>query len=209
MYVSVIILVLILVVFTYVLLANESREHSFGKFFGIIIFGTFTNYSMETNSTNHAFGVGETLGDNYSEFANVQNINYENDLPYVTEYVSSLLSGNNTVVVNGMMVATNTQATDLQFSASGGIENRLEIKPIQRYDTTFLDMEGSSGNTTVGFHTKNLDYHGQYISLIIGNVIKSRDGQIVFVIDVKGNKGDYQLVFVHGPLNIYGWHGNY
>ena len=45
MSVSAIIMVLILVVFTYVLLTNESREHNFEKFFGIITFGIFANYS--------------------------------------------------------------------------------------------------------------------------------------------------------------------
>ena len=156
-----------------------------------------------------AYGVKEPSMISYSEFVDVQSTDYKNDLPYVAEYVNSLLTGNDTLVVNGMIVLASSLPTDLQFTPSGGSENRLEITPISRYNTIFFNMEGNSGNKTVGFDANNLDYHGQYISLIIGNVTKSRSGQIIFVFDVKGNKGDYTVVFVHGPLKIHGWYNNY
>jgi hypothetical protein len=49
---------------------------------------------------------------------------------------------------------------------------------------------GSTGKDAGGFVSNDLDYHGRYIWLIIGNVTKpsSKDFQISFVFSVTGCK---------------------
>jgi hypothetical protein len=71
-------------------------------------------------------------------------------------------------------------------------------------------IEGSTGNKTViGFGSQVFDYRGKYISLIIGNAVKSpRDLPIEFIFRIKSIDDEHhRLVFVHGPTT-QGWRNN-
>src|SRR2546428_3394852 len=165
----------VLIILSYLLLADDRVEHNLASSVGIS-FGTTPHHSAISNQS-YTFGIDAPAASNYSTSTGVQNIDYSTDLPYVTEYVNLPISASNSLVVDGMMVLINSVTTDLHFKAAGGTQNGLVIEQINRYNTTFFNMVGTSGFTYVGFFTNNLNYAGQYISLISGNVYKSGKGQ--------------------------------
>ncbi len=136
--------------------------------------------------------------------------NYASEFPYITHHVASLLN-ETTLVHNGMIILKNASQSELGFKTWGGTENTLVLNTTYKNGLIpLVRMAGSTGRDYGGFLSNNLDYRGRYISLIIGNVVKSSDHdfQVSFVIDIIAAKSDYHLIFVHGPLSVQGWIGN-
>lgn len=88
-----------------------------------------------------------------------------------------------------------------------GPTNSLRIGPITRGGVSFWRVEGSSGTENAGFSTVNTSSSEPIASLVVGEIFKSRDGQVSFLFILRGLTGEYNLVFVHGPLVDRGWVG--
>jgi hypothetical protein len=146
--------------------------------------------------------VNKNLGNAYAK-----NLNYgNNDLPYLLEHVNSLENGS-VYVQNGLIILDKSKPTNLQFAPWGQI-NTLQMGNITKYDSNFYIITGTSGNASSGFASQNLNYQGNYVSLMVGNIQKSQPSQTAFSISVTGKNGNYFLIFVNGPLSTIGWRGN-
>jgi hypothetical protein len=132
--------------------------------------------------------------------------NGNNDSPYILEHVNSLENGG-VYVQNGLIILANSQPTNLQFAPWGPI-NTLQISNITRYNSNFYMINGTGGNASSGFASSNLNYQGNYVSLMVGDIQKSQVSQTAFSIGVTGKNGNYFLIFVNGPLSTIGWRGN-
>ncbi len=86
-----------------------------------------------------------------------------------------------------------------------GTETKLDL---QKINNSALRIQGSTGKTSSGFTSQNLDYEGKYITLNIGNLVKSPlASHISFSFDVKGLFKDYRLIYTNGPIAA-GWVNN-
>src|SRR5437879_4229328 len=197
-----------LIILSSIFLSNVTFTDGSDKSDMSVQFGIKPNHSSTIMQFGSLNAVGATLENGGFRFAYAQEIRHDNnDLPYVSEYENSTLNKTD-YIPDGMVILANSIPTDLKLIPAGGQDNSLSIEKINRYNTSVYNMKGTTGYNTVGFFTKNLGYKGEYVSLMIGNVTKSRDAQISFSFDIKGKNGNYTLVFVHGPLRIHGWDGN-
>jgi len=132
---------------------------------------------------------------------------YDKNLPYLSHLQSSLLS-KSSFVEDGIILLRNSTETYLGFKP-WGTGNSLVIKTVNKAEMPFFRIYGMSGNAPTGFESQQLNYRGKYISIIVGNAMKSsNNSQISFVFSVKGIHRNYYLIFVHGSLSIEGWRGN-
>jgi hypothetical protein len=103
-----------------------------------------------------------------------------------------------------------------RFLPWGGKENDLTISTNSIANNVLSGgfiINGTASNKASGFSSYQ-NYNGKYISLIIGKLAKKSrdpatgDPQVSFDFYIKGQKGDYQLMFVNGRLNQEGWKNN-
>ena len=102
------------------------------------------------------------------------------------------------------------------FLPWGGKENHLTISTNPTVHAVVFGgfiINGTTNNKPSGFSSYQ-NYNGKYIGLSIGNLTKKSrdpetgDPQVSFDFYIKGEKGDYQLMFVNGRLNQEGWKNN-
>ena len=162
--------------------------------------GRRTDFNANTNNSSFT---------NKSKFTNYINV----DIPYMAHNISSLLNETN-LVHSGMIILRNANQLvqgELDFEPWGQTEkNNLTIDDKNGTPPLFI-MSGSTGKDYAGFELKDLDYRGNYISLVIGKSAKTSaiDYQISFTFTIEGNHGNYILTFVRGILYPRGWIGNH
>ena len=102
------------------------------------------------------------------------------------------------------------------FLPWGGKENHLTISTNSTVNTVVFGgfiINGTTNSKASGFSSYQ-NYNGKYIGLSIGNLTKKSrdratgDPQVSFDFYIKGQKGDYQLMFVNGRLKQEGWKNN-
>lgn len=97
----------------------------------------------------------------------------------------------------------NEESDSFQFEPWGK-ENELSLTRVENNsDPPVLRLQGSTGNESVGFYTRDIDYEGNNISLTIGGGKSWPEGsRITISFLVQGDNKEYQLIFVNGaPLH--------
>jgi hypothetical protein len=134
------------------------------------------------------------------------------ELPFIYYEKSSLVS-ENLYVNEGVIIRKDVNNTFVDFRPWPTIlepnKNNLNMSMVRGpYDIPFHRVSGRTFSEPDGLISKINNYDGRYVSFIVGNTMKSSEFQISLSLVVQGQEGNYNLVFVHGPLAVEGWRGN-
>lgn len=131
----------------------------------------------------------------------------ERSIPLITTGVNGFI--NSTMyVVDGMVVVGNKNIT-LPALRPWGANNGLTIELSDKYDLPFFLLQGTSLGEPVGFSSQ-LNYAGQYISVIVGEVSRPIEAYLSFSFKIQGQHNEYLVVLSFGSVPQEGWvDGNY
>ncbi len=142
---------------------------------------------------------GSTLA--YADSQNSDDLSTRSDenFPYLLDY--SAIFSNADVLNIGV-----SNSTKHSIFVPWGTGNLSLGQVNNEKNVAMLRIRGSTNqDQSAGFILKNIDFKGDHILLTTGSVTKSRDAQLSFTFTIKDGLRQYQLIFVHGPLNINGW----
>jgi hypothetical protein len=127
--------------------------------------------------------------------------------PYLSHDISSFLNDSR-VVDRGLIISKHFSKSDIRFVPWNG--TNLIMENVTVFGKQFFQVHGKSRDMGDGFTSSNLDYNGRYISLVAGNIQTAPQGerQLSFQITLEIKDKVYRLIFVNGPLSIYGWREN-
>lgn len=140
----------------------------------------------------------------YAETNNtvISSMNESETLPFLLDY--SALSTSN-LDNSDLGVFSNSDYGFAHF-VSWGNSNLAIAKTNDQKGVPLLRIEGSTyGDHAAGFLLDNINFKGRYILLYTANIVKSQDAQLSFAFTIGDGQNQYQLTYVHGPLNINGW----
>lgn len=131
------------------------------------------------------------------------------DEPSVSYAISGFLR-EQAILIQGLAVSNGAKMNVIEFyplAKSNGMEGNQGIHPISINggNLQLNELHENASNTAAVFSTNKLSYTGRYVSLVLGDVEKTPGKQLTFSFIIHTNVGDYNLRFVNGPLNFYGW----
>lgn len=140
-----------------------------------------------------------------------QDLRLKSEYPFVYYNISTWLP-ERTIIGEGMIISKTLESSLVNFrpwplELEDNPDN-LKITKTNLSDSTFYRLSGNTLSESDGLISDVNDYKGRYISFIIGKTIKNSDFQVSFSLLVEGQKENYNIVLIHGPLKVEGWIGN-
>ena len=109
------------------------------------------------------------------------------------------------VVNDGLVLTPNSPREIKKFETWGTSGNtHIDVQTLSLGGFNFTYARGET-NQSAGLVLRNLTHSEPLVSILIGNVTKSRDAQISISIQMQGKQGTYSYFLVHGPLFVSGW----
>lgn len=124
------------------------------------------------------------------------------NVPLITTKAKGFIASS-TYIVDGMVIEGDNKTT-LPIMDPWGANNGLAITLSNRYETQFFTLHGTTLGEPAGFSSQ-LHYEGKHLSIIVGEVNKSKEAYVSFSFKVQGEHDEYLAVFSFGPVTREGW----
>ncbi|MCW3980156.1 MAG: hypothetical protein NWF11_01635 [Candidatus Bathyarchaeota archaeon] len=126
----------------------------------------------------------------------------ELNIPFITTKAGGFIASS-IYMVDGMVVEGDNKTT-LPIMDPWGANNGLGITLSNRYEAQFFNLHGTTLGEPAGFSSQ-LNYEGKYLSIVVGEVNKSKEAYVSFSFKVQGEHGEYLIVFSFGSITREGW----